>query len=689
MLFVRRPVLRFVKRRAAFSQIAGVLFGATSVVGLASCGGAVDDPPPPLEVATISIDSPSVQLERGAHKVFTATAKDSKGKVVVVPFVWRSSDESVAAVDLNGRLTARDEGLTGLTASSLGVTSSATPVRVVWQGAAKLATLNWTAPNAATPGTPVSDSIRVVAVNKANSAAPGTTVMFSVVAGGGKVSSTKVVANANGVAAVQWTLGPANGLNRVTATIVDDEGAPIPWVNPNVVTFSVTSYKALDVVAGNQQSATILSNVPVAPAVRLVDSLGKPRQGIPVTFAASGGGQVVFPIVSTGADGVASPGAWTLGDVPGDQSLIATVESATITVHATGTGSPIHFEAASVSAGGAATCALTSESLAKCWGLFAMVGDGDTLNRAVPTQTKGNISFKFISAGLSHACGINADQLLYCWGFNVFADTTGKVFGVLDPTAIVTDQKWTQVTTGLEHSCAIALDGIPYCWGLNARGQLGNATADTLRHYVPAPVYGGFKFSTITAGVAHTCGLTVDRTAFCWGWNSTGQLGDGTLASRVAPTVVSGGLTFQSIGAGEQWTCGLTTLGKIYCWGSGVGVSTSQTTPKAYDAVSTFTSLSVGGTHACALTADGTAYCWGANEAGQLGDSTTTPRAAPTKVAGGYKFASIAAGDVHTCARLLADNSVLCWGLNRFGELGDSRAAFRLSPRYIVLGVNP
>jgi alpha-tubulin suppressor-like RCC1 family protein len=112
-------------------------------------------------------------------------------------------------------------------------------------------------------------------------------------------------------------------------------------------------------------------------------------------------------------------------------------------------------------------------------------------------------------------------------------------------------------------------------------------------------------------------------------------------------------------------------------------------TPQTYTSAPTFASLSVGGAHACALTSDGTAYCWGANNAGQLGDSTTTVRAAPTKVAGGYKFASIAAGDVHTCGRLLADNTVLCWGLNRFGELGDDKAAFRISPRYIVLGVNP
>jgi len=392
--------------------------------------------------------------------------------------------------------------------------------------------------------------------------------------------------------------------------------------------------------------------------------------------------------VSTGADGVASPGIWTLGDLPGDQTLIATVESATLSVHATATGTAIHYTAAQVFAGGSVTCSLSAEGLASCWGLSLMIGDGDTLNRTLPRQVKGGISFTTLSPGLTHVCGISQDQSLYCWGLNAFADTSGKVIGVLNPTRLATDLKWVQASTGIEHNCALASDQTPYCWGINTRGQLGIAIADTVVRFVPAPVYGGFKFSSITSGAAHSCGLTTDRTAFCWGWNSNGQLGDGTTISRVAPTAVGAALTFQSLGAGEVWTCGLTTVGKVYCWGSVAGVNQNQTTPFAYASAPTFTSLSVGGTHACALTADGTAYCWGGNNAGQVGDSTTTVRAAPTKVAGGFKFVSISAGDIHTCGRLV-DNSVLCWGLNRFGELGDSKASFRVSPRYIVLGVNP
>jgi alpha-tubulin suppressor-like RCC1 family protein len=689
MLLFKHRSLPFSRRSALSSRFAVLLTGLTLAASLAGCGSDPGDPTDTtVEVASISIDTPSVQLERGSHKVFTATAKNSKGQVVVVPFVWRSSDETVATVDLNGKLTAKDEGVSGVTASSLGVTSPAVGVRVVWQGAAKLATYAWTAPGAATPSAIVGDSIRVAAVTKANAPAAGTTVIFSVAAGGGKLSSTKVTTDANGIAATQWTLGPTNGVNTVTATVVDDEGNAIPWVNPNQTTFSVTTFKALDIVAGNQQSATILSPLPVAPSVRLVDAAGKPRQGVPVTFVATAGGQLAFPVVSTGSDGVASPGVWTLGDIPGDQVVIASVEAATISVHANATGTPIHFLTSQISAGGSATCALSAEGLASCWGLSALVGNGDTLSQTTPTSVKGGISFKSITVGLSHVCAISIDQSLYCWGFNAYADTSGKAIGMLAPMRLATDLKWAQVATGIEHTCAIATDQNAYCWGLNSRGQLGVAVADTITRFVPTPVYGGFKFSSITAGAAHTCALTVDRTAFCWGWNANGQLGDGTLASRVAPTVVSGGLTFQSIGAGEQWTCGLTTLGKAYCWGAVPGVSATQATPQTYPSAPTFSSLSVGGTHACALTPDGTAYCWGGNNAGQVGDSTTINRSVPTKVSGNFKFASITAGDAHTCGRL-TDNSVVCWGINRFGELGDAKAAFRLAPRYIVLGVNP
>jgi alpha-tubulin suppressor-like RCC1 family protein len=183
----------------------------------------------------------------------------------------------------------------------------------------------------------------------------------------------------------------------------------------------------------------------------------------------------------------------------------------------------------------------------------------------------------------------------------------------------------------------------------------------------------------------------VDGIGLCWGGNLNGQLGNGTsgaATNTVTPTAVGGLLTFKSIGAGDSFSCGLTTTGKSYCWGNlGTG-SLIVSNPRAYPTAPDFTSLSVGGLHACGLTADGSAYCWGNNTQGQLGDSTTVERQAPTAVATTMKFKSISAGYGHTCGAT-TDGSVACWGLNRAGELGDSITVTRTQPRFIVTGVNP
>jgi len=658
----------------------------TWFAGLASCSSDVPTDNDQIEVATISIDSVGFDLERGNHKTLTATAKNSKGKIVIVPFVWRTSNEDVATFEPNGRLLAVDEGTAALTASSLGVVSPAIPVRVIWLGAAKLSS-TWTAPSAVNPGTSAGDSVRVLVTNKVGAPAPGATVVFSVTGGGGTISPSKVTTDAKGAAATRWTVGPAAGANTLSATVVDSSGNAIPWVSPNLVKFTVNSFRAMTVVDGDKQTGLLLSALPVAPSVKLVDSAGKPRQGIPVTFVATAGGRVATPIVSTGADGIASPGVWTLGDIPGDQSVVATVESAVAEVHATATGTPIHLLAEQVRGGGFATCALVAGGATNCWGKAPLVGDGDTLNRAKPTPVKGDLVFKSIGGGMTHFCGVTADRLLYCWGFNALTDTAGKPQPALKPTKMPGEVAWDQVTTGFQHACGLDVDQTPYCWGNNSVGQLGDR--DTLSRALPAPVYGGFKFASISAGRGHTCAVTVTRSAFCWGLNASGQLGDGTTTNRVAPTSVGGGLSFIAVGAGEVWSCGLTTDGKAYCWGSIVGGSQTQTSPQAYTGAPAFASLTVGGGHACALTSDGTAYCWGANNAGQLGDSTTTVRTTPTKVVGGLKFSSLSAGYAHTCGKTL-DGSVACWGLNLAGELGEPIAtALRLAPRFIVLGVTP
>ena len=673
------PVISF-RRPIAFA-IAGI-----AVVLVGACSGDPAGPSSDVKVGVITIDSGPMLLERGTHKTLTATVRDTRGEVISVPLVWRSSDESVATFQADRRLLARDTGVTVITASSLGVTSQGIGVRVVWLGPAKVAAFDWTAPTAVSPGATIRDSIRIAVTNRDGYLVPNARVAFTVTSGHGTVTPAIDTTGPNGIAAAKWTAGMDIGPNTVKATVIDDDGQPVAWVADNPVTFSVTAYQALKVVDGDAQTALLLAPLPTAPKVRLVDAQGNPRAGIPVTFTASDGGRVAAPNVPTDADGVASPGTWTLGDAAGDETLTASVESATLVLHATATGTAVHYPASSISAGGAISCALTQLSAAQCWGRQPLVGDGSIVDRSVPTDVQGGLTFTTLSPGATHVCGVSSDGAIYCWGINALVDTTGKLLHAAIPTKLPSDITWSRVAAGTAHNCAVATDQTPYCWGDDTYGQLGDGSNTT--RFVPAPVAGGFKFTDIVSTSYTSCGLASTGAAYCWGNNQNGEIGDGSTAPRNSPTAVSGGITFQSIASGSFMSCGLTSGGKVYCWGSLPGVTAAQTTPRTYPDAPLFTTLTVGAQHACALTADGSAYCWGDNNGGQLGDSTTTTRADPTAVAGNLKFSAISAGSGHTCAITTA-GEVACWGTNQAGELGDAVLTTRLTPRLIVTEVKP
>ena len=243
--------------------------------------------------------------------------------------------------------------------------------------------------------------------------------------------------------------------------------------------------------------------------------------------------------------------------------------------------------------------------------------------------------------------------------------------------------------------CALTTTGSAYCWGDNFYGQLGNgAFGNGTDQSIPTAVSGGHTFTSITAGRRHTCALTADGVGYCWGENVFGQLGTGSATSTPvpAPTAVSGGLRFTSITAGSGHTCALTTAGAGYCWGSdnegqlGGASSGDKSTPTAVTGGLTFTSITAGRTHTCALTAAGAGYCWGSNGSGQLGDGTTLSRSVPTAVSGGLTFTNMSAGSIHTCA-FTAAGAGYCWGSNFSGELGDGTTLSRSVPTAVSGGL--
>ena len=241
-----------------------------------------------------------------------------------------------------------------------------------------------------------------------------------------------------------------------------------------------------------------------------------------------------------------------------------------------------------------------------------------------------------------------------------------------------------QLAAGAAHTCALTEGATVVCWGVNDRGQLGDGT--TASRLQPTPVQGlqpGVK--AITAGDSHTCAITADNFVFCWGRNSSGQLGNGTWTDSAVPVPVSAGAEGAlDISAGQSHTCVVLLTGGIRCWGAGGSGQLGNSSTNSWN-VPWFSGIRPGGSHidnalavaagalhTCVLTASANPIsCWGRNSEGQLGTgSTTSFSALAVNYWGGVPSpVQLSAGAYHTCARSDAGGA-FCWGFNGEGALG-------------------
>jgi len=351
-----------------------------------------------------------------------------------------------------------------------------------------------------------------------------------------------------------------------------------------------------------------------------------------------------------------------------------------------------------ISAGAYHTCALTGNQRVYCWGLnnngqlgFGS-GDSNVPGLVFGFNTVGTASA--IAAGSTFTCALDSAGAVQCWGYNgdgelgngtnLNSSTPVQVLGL--PRQVVAITAGGQFANG--HACALSQVGAIYCWGANGFGQLGNGTTanSTMAVAVSGLTVG---ISEIVAGDAdQTCALTNAGAAYCWGYNSAGQLGNGSTADAHVPVAVSGlSSGVVSITAGAA-TCALISNGSMQCWGSaaygqlGNGTLSSSPTPvfvSGSTAGSTAVAMAAGSFQTCALNSSGVASCWGDNTYGQLGNGTTNPSSVPVTVAGPTignattQSQVLAAGSVHACAiqNLLGTARVLCWGYNAYGQLGN------------------
>jgi alpha-tubulin suppressor-like RCC1 family protein len=309
-----------------------------------------------------------------------------------------------------------------------------------------------------------------------------------------------------------------------------------------------------------------------------------------------------------------------------------------------------------------------------------------------------------IAAGQYHVLALKADGTLWSWGRDLsgqlgngtpFANESGAVQVV----EVVASQNVPlagvkAIAAGSDFSVAVKGDGSVWTFGSNAFGQLGVSTA-TANRAVAAPVVGLGNVVAVAAGTGHVLALRSDGSVVAWGSNSVGQLGDDTyptVYSRYTWALVSGltsGVT--AIATRDDHCLALKADGTIVAWGGnayrqiGDGGFLPRDTPFAVDLLPGIGGIAAGTQSSFALRTDGsntgTVLSWGLNTSGQLGDGTVTPfRASPAGALSGVTLLN--AGDYQVLAQR-SDGSIWAWGSNLHGQLGDGSTISRPTPRRV------
>ena len=460
-------------------------------------------------------------------------------------------------------------------------------------------------------------------------------------------------------------------------------------------------------------------------------------------------------------DVVITPAVLPELDAGATRQLSATITDAhgTSVPGAVATWGSLNPQVATVSASGLVTA--RGEGFATIWAVYR--GSAASLQLVVVAPPSPYFVARELALGLGFTCALDDAGAAWCWGANDHGQlgdgTTAPVR--TRPVPVAGGLRFTSLTAGTWHACGLTATGEAWCWGRQLYGALGNGLTPLEPARTPQQVLGGGRWQSLDAGTYSTCGLTLDGQAWCWGTGVQGRLGlvpPGQNSLGVLPGFVSAGpwrtlstsfsvscaiaasnaeatcdadftsLVTTASAAGIAWrtlevstevmdpsvatpvptlsgfgpfACGLSATDGILCWGSnvfgqlGTGTGDSERSdPTPIRDAPLFDALTVGGEFACALSGTA-AFCWGRNDSGQLGIGTLTDAHIPIQLTGidgqpvAIDFSRVKAGLAHACG-VRIDGAVLCWGANRWGEVGDGTTTLRDTPVGVALpGTTP
>jgi alpha-tubulin suppressor-like RCC1 family protein len=324
------------------------------------------------------------------------------------------------------------------------------------------------------------------------------------------------------------------------------------------------------------------------------------------------------------------------------------------------------------------------------------LGDNTTVNKSSPVSVIGGFSdWCQVSAGINHSLGVRTNGTAWAWGNNgdgrLGDYNTGFSASPVSVSGGFTD--WCQVSAGSDHSLGLRTNGTAWAWGCNGGGRLGDGTTVSKRS--PVSVVGGFSdWCQVSAGRYHSLGVRTNGTAWAWGCNG-GRLGDGTTVTRSSPVLVAGGFTDWcqvSINYGNH-NLGVRCNGTIWAWGNnaqgqlGDGTTVTRSSPVLVaGGFTNWCQVSAGRYHSLGVRTNGTLWAWGDNGNGQLGNNTTTSRSSPVLVVGGFTdWCQVSGGFSHSLG-LRNNGTAWAWGNNAQGQLGDGTTVSKSSPVSVIGG---
>src|SRR5579862_585429 len=188
---------------------------------------------------------------------------------------------------------------------------------------------------------------------------------------------------------------------------------------------------------------------------------------------------------------------------------------------------------------------------------------------AASCSIAAGVAAQSISASQNHTCALSGPGELYCWGATVWKIPNGIRYDSAPMPMVDSTLRFSGIATGWLHDCAVTVDGKIRCAGAYESGELGrnpNRRCEFCGR--PDTVDTSLRFRQVVAGNTHTCALTVDNRAFCWGDNGTGALGTGRRNDKEdLPAAVAGNHRWLLLVAGDRHTCGITTEQRVLCWG--------------------------------------------------------------------------------------------------------------------------